>query len=351
MSPDSGKPEAQTQIGSDKFVGGIHPVEGVQPFKQGDLPDVHEELLERGVPDTVTIHPETLEVPVDKIPLPTPETETPKKSRKGLLIGLGSAAAGVGVAVSAFLGLSGHDADAPKAQPTVSASPNPGEATQPAPVEVSDPDLNPSTSPETRVGTPSTTFDTLNVQPSEELRNSVKPVTTAEFSEPAAAVAQFGKLMNLRYLGGMIDYPNTGLNETAASIADRDKIDAVIFENGKPQNFDDENNLRLLIATDFYQINELKSIPTKETPTYHVEWQVGDVAQTNQFEYTVQVVQKVSTNLLDIDPSLINNVENLANQNPDGSFTPIDYAGTVTIVQKDGEWHVRELAISQPVGE
>ena len=135
MSPEADKPSAQTQAGSDKFVEGHHPVERVRPFKDGDLPDVHEELLERGIPDTVPIDPETLEVPVDKIPLaPATETETETetphgKSKRGLLIGIGSAAAGAAIAITTFFGFSGHGDEAPKAQPTASATPNPGEGT------------------------------------------------------------------------------------------------------------------------------------------------------------------------------------------------------------------------------
>lgn len=136
MSPEASKPEAQTQTGSDKFVEGYHPVEGVQPFKQGDLPDVHEEMLKRGVPDHSPIDPDTLEVPVDKIPLQPSEevTETaPVKTENApawkkwiaSLVG-GAVLAGGGVAIGSAL--SGDDATEPRVEPAASATPTPGSA-------------------------------------------------------------------------------------------------------------------------------------------------------------------------------------------------------------------------------
>lgn len=145
MSLEADKPSAQTQAGSDKFVDGHHPVERVRPFKDGDLTDVHDELLQRGVPDTVPIDPDTLHLtqPVDKIPLYHPEilTAPEKKRKKGLLIGLGGVAAGVGLSVATFLGLNALDSsEKPRSNPDASALPNAGE-TEPA-------DTNPEVTPE-----------------------------------------------------------------------------------------------------------------------------------------------------------------------------------------------------------
>ena len=160
MSPEAGKPDVQTKTGSSEFVEGIHPTDGVRAFNdaKADLPDVHDALLKRGVPESPgAIDPVTLDVPVDKIEVPAqvdsdaltaspvestpilpptetaePTTATPeKKSKRGLLIGLGSAAAGVGLTVAAFLGLDGSDKEAPNPTASASATPNPSETAAP----------------------------------------------------------------------------------------------------------------------------------------------------------------------------------------------------------------------------
>lgn len=96
MSPEAQKPQPQVD---SKFIEGHHPTDNVRPFKQGDLADVHDSLLERGIPEASQINPDTLEVAVDKVAL-APEKKTPswKKWIAGLVGGAVLAGGGYGAA-------------------------------------------------------------------------------------------------------------------------------------------------------------------------------------------------------------------------------------------------------------
>lgn len=136
MSPEAeaGKSEAQTQTGSDKFVDIGHPTgDRARLFKQGDLPDVHDEMQKRGVPDAGVIDPLTLETPVDKITLATEvapteatpiTTETTSKWKRWVagLIG-GAVLTGVGIAVGSAM--SGDDTEPNRSETSTSAGATP----------------------------------------------------------------------------------------------------------------------------------------------------------------------------------------------------------------------------------
>lgn len=126
MSPEANQ-QPETQIGSDKFQEGLHPTDGVRPFKQGDLPDVHASLLERGVPEVSPIDPHTLEVSVDKVPLSPAEAD--KKKSKALKIG--GAIGAVIMAGGAALGINAMNNDAPQRE-TTSATPEAPNESEPS---------------------------------------------------------------------------------------------------------------------------------------------------------------------------------------------------------------------------
>jgi hypothetical protein len=258
MSPEAGKPEAQTQTGSNEFVQGTeHPTDGVRVFGRGDLPDVADTLLERGVPDTIPIDPETLEVPVDKVPLATPETARPaivtpeeatKKSRKGLLIGLGSAAAGVGVTVAAFLGLSGNDHEAQNPQPTATSSASPTPQT-----------------PET-TGTGIELSD-IKKQPSTEVINYVANTPILVEGKPNAegalqAVVTMGNYMNIyRNSGQLGDF----VNLTPESIAIGEKIIDNVYGPAEVRNHASNINFVNLAAERESIANAFATYPDLES--------------------------------------------------------------------------------------
>ncbi|MEO5499436.1 MAG: hypothetical protein ABIR46_02980 [Candidatus Saccharimonadales bacterium] len=143
MSPEAPKPDTTSvQTGSDKFGDIGHPTDRVREFKQGDLqdPEIHEALLREGVPDTIPIHPDTLETPVNKIPLETKEKTSSWKKWVAGLVG-GAVLAGGGASVgNAMSGDS--SADEPRVEPSASATSNPGEKTPVTSVEKSDEVVN-----------------------------------------------------------------------------------------------------------------------------------------------------------------------------------------------------------------
>ena len=125
MSPEANNPQGPQETQS--LDTSIHP-EGVRPFNadKGDLVDVAPHLE---VPaDPSVIDPVTHNVEFDKVEVAPAPATTPEKSKKGLFVKLGAAAGGLALATAAVFGLSGGDNEAPKAQPTASASPEPGSA-------------------------------------------------------------------------------------------------------------------------------------------------------------------------------------------------------------------------------
>lgn len=193
MSPEANKPDTQT--GSEHFVEGIHPTDRVRPFKQGDLPDVHDDLIERGVPDTVTIHPDTLETDVDKIPL---DSMTEKKSswKKWTAGAIGAAVfAGGGFVAAKSLGNSDSPTP-PEREPSVSAPEKPA---QPEDVSAS--------------------IDTLVTTSTPEQMQYVidNPVSMDKFSDPVDALAELGRYSNVLFLSDPDKTPqetSTALYET-----------------------------------------------------------------------------------------------------------------------------------------
>lgn len=189
MSPDAQKPSTQT--GSEKFQEGIHPTDGVRPFKQGDLQDVHERLLERGVPEVSPIDPHTLDVAVDKVPLLAPE-KTEKKSRTAVI---GAAIGGAVLSAAAVLTFNALGDKAPEA-PTTSATEAPAaeETTQ-------------AESPEAPAS--SIELSGIMTQPSAEVINYVANTPILVEGKPNAAGAlqatvTMGDYMNIYRNGGQL---------------------------------------------------------------------------------------------------------------------------------------------------
>lgn len=190
MSPEASKPENNTQIGSERFQEGLHPTDGVRPFKQGDLPDVHESLLGRGVPEVSQIDPHTLEVAVDKVPLTS--TETTEKKSKALKIG--GAIGAVILAGGAALGIGTMNNEAPTRE-TTSASPEnePSSATG----ENEAPDAGNGEMGENP--TDSSIIENLTRPSTEEQITYVleNPVSVEEFPNARDAIVELGKRMSV----------------------------------------------------------------------------------------------------------------------------------------------------------
>ncbi len=317
-----------------------HP-EGVRAFKRGDLKDVANQLE---VPTNASaINPDTHEVTFDKVPLTKPE----RKRRKGLWVGFGVGAAAVAAVVAAFVS-SGGDNDKP--EPTKTS-------------QSSDPSQSPETgAPSAETGTeligePSVAFDTLNtnVTPAAELpaeqglesleadfaatvQEAYNPVVT---DSPQEALTTLWNGYNVRMLSGQVDVSNG--HETAASVANRDRLDEVLFAKGEhtgtAAQVENENALRELLAFDIDNIYVLGLVKDSD-PTYREDLEiVGDPTENADGSLTFEVVIHVNTNLGNegFDTPLQDNFDDL---------NVTEKPGTITIVQaKDGSWGFSNLSV------
>lgn len=327
MTPEG--PSPQTQAGSDKFIEGVHPTDGVRPFNEakGELADpiIHESLLERGVPDVSPIDPHTLEVPVDKIPVETKRFG--KKSIAAVTAGIiGTAALGLGIALKSSNGDEGERTVSPR--PSASAGVEPG---QPKPTSPE------SVQPETAgVGVAGTTLDTLNVRPSEALwQEALRPVMVSEFPTPESAMEHFEDLINIRNVSAEID-SSGDLTESVASITRRAELDSVLFENGTPPNYDDPNKLREIIGIEFWFLNEGGGGVQGEIPTWRSHWTIDSVSPVGENEYLIDYSATVETNFHELDPSAGNRIIGIE------TINELVETDSLTLENVDGQWFIKK---------
>lgn len=289
----------------------------------------HVELDEAGnpvfnLPDTLADFSEPGKSPKTEAyePLLAPVKE--KNGKRGL------AAAVAGVVGAALLGggyvayRSASQVDVLDRAPT-SASPSRLEADTPQ-----------TSSPEGTIGVAGTNLDTLNTPPTPELlRDGLQPVTVAEYPTPEASIERFEDLINLRDLSGSIDEAG-GLHESAESVAQRNGIDAIIFEGGTPHFDDNESTdtLREALAVSYWYINKTDAGPSNIEATYRKDWVIDGLEQTGADEYSASLSITRSTNLPEFDSLITENINDITNT---------DLTGEIVIVQQGDAWFVRSL--------
>lgn len=351
MSPEAGKPEAQTQTGSDKFVEGLHPTDGVRPFNdaKGDLPDVHETLLERGAPEASAIDPITLDVTVDKVQLPTteatdvttevaPATETlptetspvttetaPAKTEKksgwkrwvaGLLAG--AALTGGGVVASKAMG--GNDTEAPRSEPSASASPTPGGG---------ETEINPDTDP--------VSIDNIKIRPTpEQLELAEQPVTKEAYPTVEQAYPALIDRTNIFVTGAIMDFEATPAAETPESVVAGERVlDAIYgpgYESRSGFDITGMQSLRHGIGLEFYYLYESRG----DEGTFRINSEVISTEEATLATvpeaveaYTIHSTVSTETNIPELDPSQV--VINVS---------PPTERETIVFLTEDGNWHI-----------
>lgn len=318
MSPEASKPENNTQIGSERFQEGLHPTDGVRPFKQGDLPDVHESLLGRGVPEVSQIDPHTLEVAVDKVPLTS--TETTEKKSKALKIG--GAIGAVILAGGAALGIGTMNNEAPTRE-TTSASPEtePSSATG----ENEAPDVGNGETGETV--SDSSVIENLTRPSTEDQITYVieNPVSVEEFPNARDAIVELGKRMSVIY-------------HTAPEALSPEETDA-LYES--------------VYDTSSLNYQELRSSMDARRPVVAGEYVLFDsnyeatfALEPTEVEPTTNVAG-VSVNA-DIIYSGNGSVYENMGYNKEAA---LDYNANFTIKQIDGEWRIWGTDSHQDLGD
>jgi hypothetical protein len=309
MSPDT--PKSETTTGSEKFVDGHHPTDGVRPFKQGDLSEVENRLLERGVPEIHTIDPHTLDVPVEKFDLNTPEKQPGwRKWVAGLVGGAVLAGGGYGAAK-----LGDGEATSPQTipeAPVASAPATPGEAT-PTPLEEAEQASAPENSaPEKQnsvVGEANVTLEGANVKvPNELAEQAASPILSSEYS-PREAAELWTQYLNIYLLSATIDperFDGTQLPESVVQgNAILENLNGTVIdrsENGVDTS--DLEKLRANIANTLHMVNDMGGGKPGSTATYHREYTILGEEPALEGSYTFDTKITVDSNFAEIYPEL-----------------------------------------------
>lgn len=331
-----------TQAGSEKFIDGVHPTDGVRPFNEekGELADpaIHEPLLERGVPSVDSINPHTLDVHVDKIPVPTEDVATKKRmSKRGVTAIVASTVSAAVLGGASVLGYSHFQNDKPEKETTSQESPSP-----------ESPESALST-PEDLVGTiVNNDIEHLNAKPTETVLESIAtPISENEGIEDAAIMA--GQKINAFYLSGDYDIDASSANDlvtlTPGSQIQGNEMLSNIFSSSidtSAPSFDWMRGTRANIANrlDYYGTTEQYNMALEkpEYATHTSDWRVVSSQLVTPTKGTVTVEVHQLTNFEELDRSdLFNHPEIDTNQ----TFS-LDVAMTI----ENGEWRVASLTSS-----
>jgi hypothetical protein len=346
MSPEASKPESQaTQTGSDKFVEGYHPTDGVRPFKQGDLTDVHGDILERGVPAPSDIDPLTLEVTVDKIAIDTGEqatkvdtvTEpvlapeslvTPWYRKKATKIAGGVLAlTGVIGAGAATLGGGDPESTAPRSEPSASAPVNPTPTTNP----------EATSSPETETG------DITNIETrptAEQLLEAETKVSAEKYPTIEKALPALLDRENAYINGAQMDLESTPMVETSKSVAAGERIlDAIYIPGYENLSYIDLSNIQELrhsVGLEFAYLYDFNGGTGASDATFRINFENPTIEKVTDLSfkeaYVITGTQSTESNIEELDP----------NQTVINFLAPTAQKRDI-VLAKDGNWYLRNI--------
>lgn len=339
MSPEARKPETPTQTGSDKFVDIGHPTgDRVRPFKQGELSDVHDKMQERGVPAPGDIHPLTLEVDVNKIPL-DPETQSKWYTKTAAKVA-GVVLALTGVASGIVAATGGDDEPTgPRKQPSVSAPANPSDnptSNQSPSQEITASPGESSTTPETG----STGIAGIETRPSAEQQAEAETkVSEDDYPTIEEALPAIVDRLNAYTNGAVMDLDSRPLVETPESIAAGERVlDATYIPDRENMSYIDLTNIKKLrhsVGTEFTYLNDWDGAGGKEG-TFRMD------SKPDQIEKVTDLAFKEAYEVL-VTTSTVSNFEEL-----DPDQTVVNFTGPTTekmdiVLAKDGNWYLRQI--------
>lgn len=222
-------------------------------------------------------------------------------------------AGGAALAVSTYAAVKGGEkSPEPKTEPSASAPANPGETQAP------------QATPE--VGVANNTLAGLNVPPSEEVYQEALEGVPDSLS-PEEAFKALESLLAVEELGGEVDEVS---EETPESIARRDALRDVMYSDKSGNVFNDENDLRSIIAASFKFVEEAR--PGK-TGTWSHDWDIISIEETGDNEWTAHGVSKLQSNLDQLDPMIKDNINNY-----DQSVSGLDLS--ISITKESGSWKI-----------